>query len=180
MARSQSDLTVFALGLGVAVLVLTLAIDLGFTQPQAEEVERLTALRARLRRQVDLRQARDRQVEDLHDFLEQENLAGVLLAAPRSDPATYLGELLEQTRMVREELRHEENRETERFRITQLRLEVRGSYEALISFIRTLEQGARLATVEMFMIEVVEGDRTRRGEVMLRAELAISIFDPKG
>jgi Tfp pilus assembly protein PilO len=179
MARPRSDLAVFGLGMALAVLVLTLAVDLGFTKPQSEEVARLSALRDRLRQQLAMRQARDRQIEDLHDFLEEENLAGALLAAREGDPATYVAELLEQTNLVREELRHEESRETSRFRITQLGLDVRGSYEDLVAFIRTLEQGARLATIEMFMIETMAGERTRRGKAMLRAQITVSVLDPK-
>jgi len=162
----------FALLLSAAVLVVGLVVYLAFVAPRIGEMRRLEAECATLRAQLYQQSLVGREREALVQFLDTEGL-GASLDSLQVDGLTYLGRLVERSRLETLELTSGRGRQTVAS-ATQLGLKVRGRFARLLDFVRTLEMSPRLVTVDAFSIEMIDEENT------LEADFTITVYDPKG
>jgi len=172
MSQFASPRVNLFLALAAVLLGLGVVIDLGFTQPRIREIEQLQGRRSELLGQFAQQVATEREGADLAEILAIEDLSGAALTGSTVDPLTYVGGLIEVAGLRRLALTHEERRKTVRLTRTRLMLRVEGSYRQILSFVRALEQGARLIIVDTFSIEPA-ADSQR-----MEARMSISVFDP--
>jgi hypothetical protein len=172
MTRFGSSRTSAVLGFAVLLLVAGLLVDIAFTQPRLREVRRLRLQRDELLRQLGNLENRQHEVRAIAGLLSVETLAE-LRATPENTPLIFVGRLLEDSRLTRLELSAAGTSESDSFRRTRFALRVLGSYGRILEFVRTLERGPRLATVDAFAIEAATGPEALEGR------LNISIYDPR-
>jgi hypothetical protein len=172
MTRFGSSQAGAVLGFAVSLLVAGLLVDIAFTQPRLREVRRLRLQRDELLHQLGNVENREHEVKAIAELLSVDTLAE-LRPAPDDDPLTFVGRLLEGSRLTRLELSTTGTSETESFRRTRFALRVLGSYGRILEFVRNLERGPRLATVDAFVIEAATGPEALEGR------LNISIHDPR-
>lgn len=174
MMRKFLD-TRIAVVLAIAGLLMVagLIVEMGFARPRMREISRLIEERSQLLAQIRAQQSQDGLSDEMADQLGLDDLAR-LGAAPEADPATYLGKLLDQSRLVRLSLTTAGGKEFNGIRRSDFNLRAQGGYAAMQAFVRDLESGPRLASVEAFDI------RTQTDTSALEGRFNISIYDPAG
>lgn len=155
------------------LLVCGLVVEFGLARPRMREIDRLVAERGRLLGMLDAQQRSDDLGDKLASYLGVADL-GDLNAGPTSDATTYLGALLERSKLVRLSLTTAGSDESDGIRRTDFTLRAQGGYANLQQFVRDLESGSRLASVGAFDIQM------QPGTDKLEGRFNISIYDPAG
>ena len=153
------------------LLTAGLIVDLAFTRPKIQELHSLMRQQNEIRAELGQMMKTRSDNDDLLRFLEEQVFA---TEAPSTDPAAFLGEKVEESKLTRLELRATDNSETSTMRRTQFFLRLLGKFGPTIEFVRSLEQGSRLIIVDAIRIEPQVGSSS------LETRLNLSIYDPKG
>ena len=173
----MSGSTLFArLGLapvmGVILLILGIGVDLGFTQRQSQDVRRLINEREQLRKRLSTLESRDLDSQRLAVHFEVEHLTDLLDHGWRDDPVSYIGAVLTESGLTRLELGTMATAEVGKLQKTQFFLRASGRYERVWRFVKQMEQGPRLATVDALKMEqMIESS-------YVEARFNLSIYDP--
>jgi len=170
-APSASRMHIF-LAVAAALIGISLTVDLGFIQPRVRQLRQLGLQRDQLLEQIGQGMDRGRYRKDLARYLKVADLSELLNHESDSDPLTYVGEMLDASRLTRLELTHAGTSRSDHLQRTQFALRVLGDYEHILSFLCDLERGPRLATIDAFSISTVRDSRSLEGR------LNISIYDP--
>jgi len=160
------------LALAAVLLAVGLTVDIGFIQPQLRQLRQLSLQRDQLLIQIGQGMDRSRNSQTLTRLLNVSELSLLLPAETDPDPLTYLGELLNESRLTRLELTHAGRTVTDQLLRTQFMLRVTGSYDRTLNFVRAIERGPRLAVVDAFSIEAIKESQ------MLESRLQVSIYEP--
>ena len=104
--------------------------------------------------------------------LGRENLTGLLDDRKRQEAVSYIGQVLGGTQLNRLELTTTKTGETGKFRRTQISLRVMGRFSQILDFVKALEKGHRLISVDGLVIEEILGTRNLEGR------LSLSVYDP--
>jgi len=153
------------------VLLLGMAVDLGVTRPKIRNYHRLNEEIATLgAKEVSVLQS-ERESQSLLRFLREQGLGDSLEAGKSGTPTTYLGELIETSGLTRLELRTTETMESKNLSRNKFVLRVSGKFKQTLDFLRSLEGGARLASIEELKIGP-SSDRKK-----LETRLVLSIYD---
>ena len=160
--------------LAAALLGLGLVVDLGFTRPRLEEIRSLEAARARLHLRRDQRGAREREAKELARLLGADDLASAVSAGQGEDPVDFLGHALERWQLERVQLTTRSSTSAGPLRQTGYTLKVEGSYGGILNFVRSVEMGPRVVTVDA--ISMVPGT----GSAALEAELDLTLYEAAG
>jgi hypothetical protein len=155
------------------LLVVGLIVEMGFARPRLREISRLIDERSQLLSQIRAQQMQDGLSDEMAEHLGVGDLSE-LASAPDADPATYLGMLLDHSRLVRLSMTTDGGKEFSGIRRSDFSLRAQGGYAAMQAFVRDLESGPRLASVEAFDI------RTQTDSSQLEGRFNISIYDPAG
>lgn len=155
----------------VGLLVAGLIVDFAITQPRIQELHSLKQQQNEIRAEIDQMMKARRENSDLMQFMEDR---GFTIEAPATDPAAFLGEKVEESKLTRLEMRATENSESSTMRRTQFFLRLLGKFGPTTEFVRSLEQGSRLIIVDAIKIE------PQVGSTSLETRLNLSVYDPKG
>jgi Tfp pilus assembly protein PilO len=158
----------------VAVLLLAVGLiaDFVLVQPRLQEVRRLENQREQLMVQIAQQTQQDEEGRVLAHVLRLEDLENMLSASRESDPAVFIGQILDRTRLTSLGLTTGERSDMNGLRRTQVTLRVLGSYNRIVDFIRTLEQEPRLVAIDALVIKRLIDSASLEGR------LNLSIFDP--
>jgi len=156
-----------------ALLLLALALDLGFTRPGHDLVQALAVEQARVSTEIGRTSARDIEHRELAERLGVDELGDLVTTTPPEDPLSYLGATLDRSRLTRLELTTMGTSSSGRLQRTRFTLRVLGSYGQILDFVRDLEEGPRLVTVDALTIE------TMLEQTALEGRLTLSIHDPR-
>ncbi len=140
--------------LATAILALGLAVNLGFTRPQQEEFRRLAQQRAAARGQLAALEIQELQSRDLAAGLGGEDLRSALQAQNRTDLVGFLSNTILQSGLTRLEMSTQSSAEENHLRRTHFFLHLSGTYASTVDFVRRLEQGPRLVTIESLALEM--------------------------
>jgi len=154
------------------IIVSGLALDLFFVGPRTRALRKLEMRRSQLVDDVTEVQNSDIKNQKLLQYLEQRGLR--LTEGQAQDPTAYLGELIEEHRLLRLELKALETIESTNLVEHRFFVKVSGDFEATLDFVRTIEQATRLAVIDEIKITLAT-DRKN-----LEARLNLSIYDPQG
>jgi len=168
----DNRIAVFLAATGL-LLVIGLVIEMGFARPRLRELSSLIEERSRLLAQIRTQQQMEGQSDELAEHLGLSDLSE-LSTAPDADPATYLGLLLDHSRLVRLSLTTSGDKQFSGVKRSDFSLRAQGGYDDMQTFVRNLESGPRLASVEAFDI------RTQVGTRELEGRFNISIYDSTG
>lgn len=158
------------LAIATITVVCGLALDLFYVRPQTKALKRLELKRSELIGEVTAVLASERKNRGLIEFLEEHALR---LSTDRiDDPTSFLGALIEESQLVRLELKAVDKVESANLVQSRFYLRVRGDFGSTLDLVRKLEQGARLTVIE----EIKVGLTSDRGQLETRINL--SIFDP--
>ncbi len=155
------------------LLVVALLLQLAYVQPRLEEVRRLGAQRAGLSRQAG---ELDRVALEAHFLtrrLQVKDLREVLSDRHNPDPVAYVGGLLERSGLRRLELSTGSGEADSSFQRVQSTVRVMGTYSQVLDFVRALEDGAPLSSVDALSLEAVQNER------MLEARFGITVYRPR-
>jgi len=172
MPRLPVQDTRVLLGLAALGMALALVAQLTLVHPRQGELRRLSGDRqAFLTRIAQESQAIQRDL-GLAPLLGVEELTD-LTAQPAGDPLTYLGDLLNSSRVTRLDITTDGIRESGLLVRTSFTVRVLGSYPRVLGFVKSLESGTRVATVDA--LEMEQDAAAGR----LETRLSVSIWDPK-
>jgi hypothetical protein len=165
--RQNSGRTARPAALAILLLALGLVTDLGFTRPRLQEVRRLMAERTRVLETLARVSQTEREALDLAHRLGAGDLSEALAAQRREDPLTYLGQEVERAHLVRRELGSQASETVGSLRRNRYHLGVRGSYFQILGFLRTIEQGSWLVTVDALSMEQMPESADLEGRIYL-------------
>ncbi len=163
---------VLVFGAALLLLAAGVLIDLTLLKPRLDEVRRLEAERASLLARVDELAASSQESHTMARALGRENLTGLLDDRKRQEAVSYIGQVLGGTQLNRLELTTTKTGETGKFRRTQISLRVMGRFSQILDFVKALEKGHRLISVDGLVIEEILGTRNLEGR------LSLSVYDP--
>ncbi len=161
----------FFLPTAAVLLLVALVIDMGFTRPRLGEVRRLKDRRDQLLGQVAKLGGHDERSQGFAKLLKVQSLTE-LLEEPAGDPLAYIGSVLEESRLTRLDLATMGSSQSHGIRRTRFALRTTGSYGRTLEFMRKLETGSRVATIDAFWIEALWEPRT------LESRINLTICDP--
>jgi Tfp pilus assembly protein PilO len=156
------------------LLLLGLVLDLALVRGQMAELRRLRAEEARL--QTRYREIRNRGAETLGlaEHFGVEDLDRLEEDYAAVDAVAFLADALSAARLRRLELGTEESSRGRHLRRTQFFLRAQGTHQRILDFIRRMEGGPRVVTLEALSIQRILGSN----QLELRANL--SVYDPAG
>ncbi|MDP6417865.1 MAG: hypothetical protein QGG80_00200 [Candidatus Krumholzibacteria bacterium] len=160
------------LAVSALLLLMGFSLDFGFTQPRIGELDRMIRQLDQLREEESRMQGLQREERGLIRFLESQGLEECLSDSSDSGPAEFLGERLEAAGLERLEMRSTEISAGEHMKRTRFFLRVLGTYSSTLDFLRTLESGARLVSIEAIRVEAQSSSRS------LETRLELSLYDP--
>jgi antitoxin component HigA of HigAB toxin-antitoxin module len=170
MTRKMSTMALF----GAALLLLGAGLAITFLQVRPLQRETRTLMQQRESKLKDLsaRQAAETEARFLAQALRVTDLDEFARLAAGPDPIVYLGQLLDESGLSREELTSNRVVDSVRVRRTEFTLRAIGQYDQVVDFLRALERGSRLVAVEIIQVEkrLVHDD--------LECRLQLSVFDP--
>jgi hypothetical protein len=160
------------LGLAGLCMALSLVAQLMLVHPRQGELRRLSADRQRLLSRIAEESRSDQLDLGLASLLGVKELTE-LTGAQAGEPLTYVGKLLDRSRLTRLDITTDGVKETDLLVRTSFTVRVLGGYPNVLGFVKSLESGTRVATVDAFEMEHdVASDR-------LETRLSLSIWDPK-
>ncbi len=154
----------------VLPLVACAVIDVAFTQPQLRTVKRLAAQRAELLEKLTEASERERRSKRLAQFLEVDDLTQ-LATLTGEDPLTYVASMVKAARLTQLELTAGDSGRIGSYRRARFTVRLQGSYERTLDFVRMLEEGARLASIDALVVK-------RADSRSVENRFNISIYDP--
>ena len=163
---------VMTFGAMLLLLAAGVFIDLALLKPQLAEVRRLEAERTSLLSRIDELAASSQEGHTMARALGRENLAGLMDEGMQQEAVSYIGQVLGNTRLNRLELTTTKTKEAGKFRQTQVSLRVLGRFSQILNFVKALEEGHRLISVDGLVIEEILGTRDLEGR------LSLSVYDP--
>lgn len=174
MVRNKrlNKVTVF-IGGAVLMLVAGLVIEMGFARPLMNEINAMKAERGRIRTELVRQSALDKEGTALATVFGLEDLAE-LGRRPEQDALGWLGRTLSDSRLVRLELTSSGAEDFGKVRRSDFTVLARGDFPAMQRFVKRLEEGPRLVTVDAFTIKPLFNTDELEGRFML------SIYDPTG
>ncbi len=160
------------------LLLLGLVVDLALNQPAVKEIRRLEAYQGQLMGQMAQLGDQHHSNRDLAKALKISTLADLSSEGMNEDPVAYIGRLLERSGLERLELTARGVAETDVLRLHRFTLRTLGGYSAVQGFVRDLELGERLATVDAFSIEGTDRRERLEGRFNLTLYSMISKGTP--
>ncbi len=149
-----------------------LAVELGLTRPQLDELRNLERRQDEfLARNAGIA-AQMRETTILTEALRVDSLPQLRRLGEGSDPLVFLGRLVRQAHLQSQTVTSQGATVQDGLRRSRFTLRVLGDYDELLGFVRTLEQSARPITVDAFQIN------TTTGTSQLEGSFEISIYDP--
>jgi Tfp pilus assembly protein PilO len=155
------------------VLVAGLAVDFFVVTPGLGEVQSLNDQRLQLMKNNETNLALSREINQLKTLLKVDSLND-LDDLNIVDPIAYVGLKLADTRLQRIEITTGESAVAGKLRSTRISVRVRGRYTDIVTFVRSLEMGVRLVTLDDLDVEQLELDNR------LEARLNLTVLDPAG
>lgn len=167
-----NKVTVF-MGGAILLLVAGLVIEMGFARPLLREIAGMNEERSRMRTEI-LRQGElDKDGESLAAVFGLDDLAQ-LGSQPATDPLGWLGKALSDSKLVRLDLTATGAEDFGKVRRSDYTVRAKGDYPSMQRFVRRLEAGPRLVTIDAFTIKTLYDSNDLEGRFML------SIYDPTG
>jgi len=168
--QSRGILAAFAFAL--MLLVFGVLVDFGYTKPRLDEMRRLEAERNSLLTRINELADRNSESNALARSLSRDKLEDIFDEVDGLEPVAYVGQILSATPLTRLEMTTTGTVGAGRLHRTEISLRVLGRYSHMVDFVRSLETGRRLVTVDAMIIEQVMGTRDLEGR------LNLSIYDP--
>jgi Tfp pilus assembly protein PilO len=162
----------FVIG-AAALLLVGLGIDFGIAQPQLRANRRLIALRESKLADIAQISRHQQEVRELARSLGSDDLASAMASRAAVDPLSFLGRSMERTRLTQSALSSRATTETQWLRRTSYSLRATGSYEEILQFVRLMETGPRLVSIDGLALSRIGED----GDLEGRFDL--SIYEPK-
>jgi Tfp pilus assembly protein PilO len=159
-------------GLAGGLFLLGLAVDLGFTRKQQESARRGSEARVGLRTRWRTQEQAGTEAQLLSHRLGENDLATSLEDLRLVEPIELVAGHLAASNLEREELGTEGSTVGGALRRTRLYLRASGSYAQVFLFLRRLEKGPSLITVDDLRLGSVS--ETSRLELRLR----LSVYQP--
>ncbi|MBI5836766.1 MAG: hypothetical protein HZB25_05955 [Candidatus Eisenbacteria bacterium] len=156
----------------VGLLVVGAGIQFAVVRPRLEEVRRLQARYTELAQRVAQQDARDQEARALAGTAQGQALRTAPAGGRGTDPVAHIGGLMNRIGLRRLELAAGAGAADSSLESTRSTVRVMGSYGQILGFVRALEKGPPLASVDVVSIEVVPG------ESQLEGRLSISIYWP--
>lgn len=153
------------------LLVVGLVIEMAFARPRLQEIQRLTGECARLQSQIQEQQRLDSESRQLAVHFD---VAGLAELTDRSQPdaVAYLGQALDRSGLQRLDMTTNGGEDFGRLRRSDFLIRARGNYAEIQTFVRELERGRRLVSVDALAIKTMLESRDLEGR------FNISIYDP--
>lgn len=159
-------------GAALLLLLAGVGIDMVLVRPRLDEIRGLEARRASLLARIDELAATSKESHTLARALGRDELAGLPDLGRDKEAVAYIGQVLGGTKLNRLELTTTATGETGGFRRTQISLRVLGRYNHILDFVKALEEGQRLISVDGLVVEEVLGTKNLEGR------LSLSVYDP--
>jgi hypothetical protein len=153
------------------LLLIGVVVDQAFTQPQSRDLAQASEKRSELLNEVRELGLQHVQSDELAALFNLDDVAD-LLDPPEVEPVAYVGSLIERTQLKRITITHAGTTTVGKLRKSTFTLHLTGSYPRLVAFTRAVEQGPRLAAIDVLTFTTAVGSST------LEAKLSLSIFDP--
>ncbi len=170
IAALKNLITPKILAIGLLFLLVGISVDLALVTPKSKRLVSLEKKRSELLGQVAQAQNSDRESQRLLDYLESNGLRTSSLG--KEDPTAFLGKLIEDSKLVRLELKAIESIESANLLQSKFFLRVHGSFDPTLRFLQTLESGTRLVAIDEIKIN------TGLDKKKLETRLNLSIYDP--
>jgi hypothetical protein len=162
-----------AIGAVVFLLVTGLVIDLTIVSPRVDKLDSMTSFRHDLRVQLGQAMGSKFREHDAAKALGVENIALAITPSPE-DPVSYLGHAIEASGLARLNMVTLGSKSTVRLERTDFSIRTAGTYAEIVDFVRRLETGDRLVTIDKFKFAShFIGDE-------VEGKFTLSIYDPKG
>ncbi|MBK6898958.1 MAG: hypothetical protein IPH09_06705 [bacterium] len=153
------------------LLVVGLVIEMAFARPRLQEIQRLTAECARLQSQIQDQQRLDSESRQLAVHFDVAGLAE-LTDRTQPDAVAYLGQALDRSGLQRLDMTTNGGEDFGRLRRSDFLIRARGNYAEIQTFVRDLESGRRLVSIDALAIKTMLESRDLEGR------FNISIYDP--
>jgi hypothetical protein len=114
----------------------------------------------------------DEEAQRLAASLGVNDLAEAMSGSSLSDPVTFLGGLIADSRLTRLELATHNAVNVGNLRRTRFSLRVLGTYSRILQLVQSMERSSRLVTVDAFSLQPAAESAALEGR------LDVSIYDP--
>jgi hypothetical protein len=158
--------------LAAITIVGGLALDLFFVGPGSKKLAQFERKRVELIGQVSKVQYTDLENQRLQEYLDKRNLRSEDISV--EDPTVFLGNLIEESKLVRLELKAIDSIESANLTQSRFFIRVIGNFDYTLGFVKSLESGPRLVSIDE--IKVSSGSDRKK----LETRINLSIFDPLG
>ena len=153
------------------LLVVGLVIEMAFARPRLQEIERLTGECARLQAQIQDQLRLESESRRLAVHFDMSGLDELTNRSP-SDAVAYLGQALDRSGLQRLDMTTNGGEDFGRLRRSDFLIRARGNYAEIQTFVRELERGRRLVSIDALAIKTMLESRDLEGR------FNISIYDP--
>jgi Tfp pilus assembly protein PilO len=160
------------IGATLALVGAGVTIDFIWANPLLEKTRAMERQRVEALERINSTIEAQAERQALAGALQVADLAELKQLSDRSDPIVFLGRLLDRSGLTRLEMTSTGTNESARLRQTGFTVRATGEYGQIVDFIRTLEQSARLVTVDVLQIQ------KSVGAGILECRLSLSVFDP--
>ena len=154
------------------LLVLGLGIESMLTKPHQQEIQNLLAEKSRLHTEIERQRVIESDSHAVADLLDVASLAELENRAG-DDAISYLSGLLDEAKLVRLGLTTSGQEDVGTLKRISYTLRAKGDFRQLQDFVRKVESGDRLATVDAFRIMPTLDAKSLEGRFNL------SIYDVK-
>ncbi len=162
-----------AIGVVAFLLVTGLIIDLLVVSPRVNKLNSMTSFRHDLRVQLGQAMGSKFRERDAARALGVENITLAITPSPE-DPVSYLGHAIEASGLTRLNMVTISSKSTVRLERTDFNIRTAGTYAEIVDFVRRLETGDRLVTIDKFKF----ASHFIGNEI--EGKFTLSIYDPKG
>ncbi|MBA4377205.1 MAG: hypothetical protein C0395_00835 [Gemmatimonas sp.] len=163
----------FVLAAAGLLLVAGLVIEMAFARPRLQEIQRLNDECASLQSRIQDQQRLESEGRRLAVHFDVAGLAE-LTARSQLDAVAYLGQALDRSGLRRLDMTTNGGEDFGRLRRSDFLIRASGNYAEIQTFVRDLESGRRLVSIDALAIKTMleSGD--------LEGRFNISIYDPTG
>jgi len=159
------------LGIGLALFAFALTFDLGTIRSHTTALHSLQQQREQAHRDLTAQLQRRQDCRRLASLLGVDDLSQIARPEPLG-PVAYLNELLSESGVKTLDLAVTGEKRFPRLRRTDLLVRAAGDFPSLVRFVRELEQGRRLASIEDFEIQNTLDSKDLEGRFNL------ALYDP--
>jgi len=168
---SLSKLNLFIAAAGV-LMIIGLAVEGMITKPQLHDLMSYEDDKNRLNGEIEQQRLIESDSRAVAGLLGVESLSD-LGRASADDPIAYISRLLDESKLVRLGLTTSGRETVGSLRMNSYTVRTKGSFREMQQFVQSLENGARLATIDAFRImPIMDGDS-------LEGRFNLSIYDVK-